>query len=121
MNQLFEIITINQSTTIVVSKTYLGLGIFISELEEELSQRKFKGEIVFDLLLSNGINSKNRFMHSCCNGKTIFEPELLNPIEISSDCKYYINSFYKLNPGILSKGILRKKEIETLEKSLAFI
>mgnify|MGYP003503022051 FL=1 len=43
MNQLFEIIDINNSTIIVIGKTYCGIDCYIPELEIELDRRQFRG------------------------------------------------------------------------------
>ena len=64
MNQLFEIIDINNSTIIVIGKTYCGIDYYISELEIELDRRQFRGEIIFDLLLANGLYNQNRIIIS---------------------------------------------------------
>ena len=52
MNHLFEILNIDDSTIIVIGKTYYGIDDYISELETELAKRQFRGEIIFDLLFS---------------------------------------------------------------------
>lgn len=118
MNQLFEIIDINNSTIIVIGKTYCGLDYYISELEIELDRRQFRGEIIFDLLLANGLFNQNRFIQSYYFGNKIINFEVLNIKSIKLEYKRYINNYYLKNLDILGNGILRTKDIEILKRKL---
>jgi hypothetical protein len=118
MNQLFEIIDINNSTIIVIGKTYCGIDYYISELEIELDRRQFRGEIIFDLLLANGLFNQNRFIQSYYFGNKIINFEVLNIKSIKLEYKRYVNNYYLKNLDILDNGILRTKDIETLKRKL---
>lgn len=118
MNQLFEIIDINNSTIIVIGKTYCGIDYYISELEIELDRRQFRGEIIFDLLLANGLFNQNRFIQSYYFGNKIINFEVLNIKSIKLEYKRYVNNYYLKNLDILGNGILRTKDIETLKRKL---
>lgn len=118
MNQLFEIIDINNSTIIVIGKTYCGIDYYISELEIELDRRQFRGEIIFDLLLANGLFNQNRFIQSYYFGNKIINFEVLNIKSIKLEYKRYLNNYYLKNLDILDNGILRTKDIETLKRKL---
>ena len=118
MNQLFEIIDINNSTIIVISKTYCGIDYYISELEIELDRRQFRGEIIFDLLLANGLYNQNRFIQSYYYGNKINDFEVLNIKSIKIEYKRYVNNYYLKNLNLLDNGILRTKDIETLKRKL---
>ena len=89
MNQLFEIIDINNSTIIVIGKTYCGIDYYISELEIELDRRQFRGEIIFDLLLANGLYNQNRFIQSYYYGNKINDFEVLNIKSIKIEYKTF--------------------------------
>ena len=118
MNQLFEIIDINNSTIIVIGKTYCGIDYYISELEIELDRRQFRGEIIFDLLLANGLFNQNRFIQSYYFGNKIINFEVLNIKSIKLEYKRYVNNYYLKNLDILGNGILRTKDIEILKRKL---
>ena len=118
MNQLFEIIDINNSTIIVIGKTYCSIDYYISELEIELDRRQFRGEIIFDLLLANGLFNQNRFIQSYYFGNKIINFEVLNIKSIKLEYKRYVNNYYLKNLDILGNGILRTKDIETLKRKL---
>lgn len=121
MSQLFEIIKINQFSIIVVGKSYCGIGNYITELETELSNSNFKGNIVFDLLLSNGLNSTNRFMISKCEGNLIVEPHTISRDQVKIKYEKYLRNFYKKNISIINNGVLRKSEIEKIRTTLEVI
>lgn len=118
MNQLFEIIDINNSTIIVIGKTYCSIDHYISELEIELDRRQFRGEIIFDLLLANGLYNQNRFIQSYYYGNKINDFEVLNIKSIKIEYKRYVNNYYRENINLLGNGILRSKDIETLKQEL---
>lgn len=113
MSEAFEILNTRSDKypLIVVAKNYLGLSDYISELETRLRKNRFKGNVIFDFLLSNGFKSDNRFMCSSFNGKVFRE---LHKYSLDGRHKYLmecLNKYYFNNQDILSKGILSKNEI----------
>lgn len=65
--------------------------------------------ILFDLLLSNGVNF-NRFVEGYFNGEMI-SFDSLNIVELHDDCQIdCINAYYQNNPAILNKGVLSASE-----------
>lgn len=118
MSQLFEILEINDCTIVVVCKTYIGVSAFLSELEAELHQRQFEGEIFFDLLLSNGLNAKNRFLRSNFCGTQIMDFQICSHETIKLRCEQRIINFYRTNISILYNGILLRNDIEKVKKYL---
>ena len=118
MNQLFEILNINNSTIIVIGKTYYGIDTYISELEIELAKRQFRGEIIFDLLLANGLYAKNRFIHSSYHADKITDFNIINYRDIVIKYEKYIKRFYRENINILNNGVLRYKDIIVLKQTL---
>lgn len=72
-------------------------------------QRTSPSYVLFDLLLSNGVNF-NRFVEGYFNGQTITF-DSLSIVDI--DDRYqieYINSYYRNNPAVLNKGVLSASE-----------
>lgn len=67
------------------------------------------GYILFDLLLSNGVNF-NRFVEGYFNGE-IIAFDSLNVVELRDHCQIErINAYYHNNPSILNAGILSPSE-----------
>ncbi len=118
MNHLFEILNIDNSTIIVIGKTYYGIDDYISELETELAKRHFRGEIIFDLLLANGLYAKNRFIHSSYYGDRIIDFDIISTKNVVTKYEKYIKNFYRKNINILNNGILLHKDIAILKKIL---
>ena len=101
MNHLFEILNIDDSTIIVIGKTYYGIDDYISELETELAKRQFRGEIIFDLLfsaISNELKNKdNNFWKRYINGYNIIHTkEIKNQINIMLERKIMTKVDYKI-------------------------
>lgn len=120
MQKMFEILYVEKHSAIVINKTYCTISCFLNELEMELERDNFQGNILFDLLLSNGLYSKNRFMSTTFNNF-----RLDDNIQIKEELETYylmkISSFYKRNIAILKSGILQKSEIDLLKKHLESI
>lgn len=118
MSQLFEILEINDCTIVVVGKTYVGVSAFLSELEAELNQRHFHGEIFFDLLLSNGLDAKNRFLQSNFYEAKFMDFQICSHDIIKLRCEQRIANFYRTNINILYNGILLRNDIEKVKQYL---
>lgn len=118
MSPLFEILNVTNSTIIVVGKSYYSIDDYIFELETELSKRQFRGEIIFDLLLANGLNAKNRFILSYYYGNKIEDFYILNAKNLKTEYRKYINNYYCSNLKLLDNGILHHKDIEILKQEL---
>ena len=113
MNHLFEILNIDDSTIIVIGKTYYGIDDYISELETELAKRQFRGEIIFDLLLANGLYAKNRFIHSSYYGDRIIDFELEG---IEKGKLNTLKELLKVKLGTLSSPLEKQLTNTSLEK-----
>src|SRR5690606_17487842 len=98
-------------TILVVGKSYHGIGSFLTELEFELIKNKFVGKVLFDLLLSNGINSSNRFMFSRFKNNRFYEPKIIESDSDKRKCENYSIKYFRNNPSILSQGILFQSDI----------
>jgi len=119
MTQSFEIIRTksNNFPIIIVGKNYHGLGVFIGELAQLLKKRKFKGNVIFDLLLANGYKAKNRFMSSHFDGSEFHEPHTVGIDSINSKIVKKLEKFYFSNQEVLSNGILSKNEITIIKRT----
>lgn len=111
MNSPFELIKTNENSfpLFIIGKSYLGLSEYISILENKLKENNFKGNVIFDLLLSNGYKARNRFLVSHFNGMNFSELHVTsinykNTVFIKILEKYYFNNLQILNNGILSKN-----------------
>lgn len=100
---------------LVVSLSYISPLDDIESLEKELSLKKVKGIIVFELLLCNGIG-ENRYVKMCYDG-VHFD---MNSMEISSqideDTKKIALNYYRENPIYIDNSILPDAQIFLIKK-----
>lgn len=81
-------------------------------ISESLTQSKFTGTVVFDLLISKGFDG--RFIQACFDGKSILRSSLKEiknndlPIELIDKQ----NGFFQNNFGLLSLSVLSSSEIK---------
>ena len=65
--------------------------------------------VLFDLLLSNGVNF-NRFVEGYFNGQ-IISFDSLSIVELHDHCQIErINAYYQKNPAVLNEGVLSASE-----------
>lgn len=95
----------NTSEYIVLSTSYISPLDELFDLEQELKILNFKGEIIFDLLLCNGLN-ENRFLKGSFDGEYI---DIAN-ITIMSNVENYIKKiskeFYINNSQLIDYSVL---------------
>lgn len=118
MKKMFEIIYIEKHSIIVINKTYYTISYFLNELEIELEKNNFQGNILFDLLLSNGLYSKNRFLTTTFLNHKIDDNNIQIKENLESNYLKKISNFYKENLNIIESGILQKTEIDLFKKQL---
>jgi len=94
----------------VIPKDYRGIDFILPLVNEELHARRFVGQVVFDLLLSNGNNSR-RFFNSFFDGIKIEQKSLVKIFPAPEAYIRITNHFIKAHPNILTKGILRSKDV----------
>jgi hypothetical protein len=90
----------------------------LNELENDLNKIKFKGNIIFDLALSNGAHAHNRFMMTNFDGHVINEIEPLGKQKLQRKHIVHLKKFYDKNFGLFNRGILRKRDMKELISSL---
>ena len=109
----FEII-MEQSKCIILSTSYINPLSNLDIIEKELKNKKYNGEVFFDLLLSNG-KSKNRFIEVTYNFG--FDPSSFSELEtISPFILELSKSFYENNLILIENSILTKVQKFLLTK-----
>ncbi len=86
----------------------------LNQLEHELSNKKFEGNVIFDLLLSNGNNS-NRFMEALFDGKKL-KRSSFNIINVDKKIKRKSVNFYKLHLHLIENSILSSSQKFLIKK-----
>lgn len=102
----------NTDTTVVVFCTsYENPTAYLSSIEEDLRKIQFEGDIIFDLLLSNGYNS-NRFVRARFDNYKIdrLSMKVIKFVDISSDLLDKIHKYYQDNPQFVEDSVLLEKE-----------
>jgi Antitoxin to bacterial toxin RNase LS or RnlA len=98
---------------VIFSTSYINPLEEYDHIQEELKGR-FKGKVLFDLLMSNGISS-NRYVEAEFNGAQ-FDPSSFKAIEkVDVAIKAMTNKFYKSRSD-LSNSVLSNTEISLIRK-----
>lgn len=111
----YEILTINEKH-VVVATSYVNPIDELYNIEDDLRQKEFVGEVTFDLLFCNGIS--NRYIEVHFNGDSfdVIKSRIL--ANIDDDIKEAIYSFYMDNKTILKDSSLSQAEQFLLKKKL---
>ena len=115
-NETYSIEQVSEQTAVVFANTYVNPISFLPSIEEQLASMSFSGEVVFDLLLSNG-EAFNRIVASnAVEGKVdrkafkIVDLGGLDEVVVEK-----IKAFYKSNEALVgSNCILSDEEKEAL-------
>ncbi len=83
-------------------------------IADELLRAEFKGKVVFDLLISKGMNA--RFVEAYFDGKTIVRSSLRvsSANDIPNKIVVRQSHFFVKNPNLLGTSILSSQEIQKL-------
>lgn len=95
----------NTSEYIVLSTSYISPLDELFDLEQELKMLNFKGEIIFDLLLCNGLN-ENRFLKGFFDGDYIDIANITIIKNIENDIKKISEEFYINNSELVDYSVL---------------
>ncbi|WYP27182.1 type II toxin-antitoxin system RnlB family antitoxin [Alkalihalobacillus sp. FSL W8-0930] len=102
---------------IIVATSYVSPLSNIIEVENELKKSYYKGEILFDLLLSNGF-AQNRFLKAVFDGEKIS----LNTLEISPKlCGSILDEIYTYfyeNPKFINQSSLSEPQKQIILKKV---
>lgn len=89
---------------VVYSTSYVSPIEAITDIEHEL-QSQFRGKILFDLLLSNGVSS-NRFIEANFDGDHFDYSSFKSLILVDGEIKKKLIEFYKKNTVLLENSVL---------------
>ena len=91
---------------------------YMEKLETELQKLKYKGKLVFDLLLSNGIK-ENRYFCAYFDGNKIIVSTFSRMSNIRSTISSLTSDFYRENYNLVSQNhILSKPQKFLIKKGL---
>ena len=93
---------------LVFSNSYLGLENYLSDLSIHFRKIGYKGNIIIDLLLSNG-KSKNRYLQIFFDGEN-FDLNQVNAIKPNKGLEEISLNYYANNPELLEDSILNKSQ-----------
>ena len=102
---------------LVLSVSYVSPFDEIEELEKDLKEMNFKGVVLFDLILCNGV-SPNRFIKAYFDGNSFDSNTFEVVSNIKDDIKLISSSFYKDNNDLIDKGVLSKQHSFLLKKGV---
>lgn len=89
---------------VIFSTSYVSPIETIMDIEQDL-EALFKGKVLFDLLLSNGVSS-NRYLEANFDGKQFDYSSFRSINEIDTEIKKESCEFYRKNKGLLENSIL---------------
>jgi hypothetical protein len=114
----YKLLTVNQKYPyVVVATSYVNPVDELYNIENELKYENFRGMIVFDLLLCNGI-TENRYIEVFFDGFAFDISKYKVLKDIDCDVKKLIYSFYLSNKSMLEYSNLPKAQRFLLEKGV---
>lgn len=109
--EIFTIEKVSEMTVVVFANSYINTMSFLPYIEERLVATSFTGEIIFDLLLSNGHNFDRILASSAAGGK--INRQALKIVDFSSLEKVVtekIEAFYKFNSAFVQQNLILSDE-----------
>lgn len=107
----YQITKISSESIVIFSTSYISPTSSLPIIEEELKKMNYSGQVLFDLLLTNGYNF-NRFIKAqVVEGK--FDRRSFKIVESSVLDKTTLNeanSFYKSNPCLVENNLILLEE-----------
>jgi hypothetical protein len=114
--EIYSIEKVSDTTAVVFANSYVNPISFLPYIEEQLASMSFSGEVIFDLLLSNGHTFNRIVASSVVQGKV--DRKAFKIVDLSSLGKVVaqkIKAFYKSNDVLVqSNFILSDEEKEFL-------
>src|SRR4051812_11658229 len=98
---------------LVLGNDYSRLNDFLPELCNDLQEKQFTGEVIFDLLLSNGNNS-TRFFTGYFDGKNIPSRTIQKLKEVEPGILTKATSYFCKHKELFPNSILTKNEVERI-------
>ncbi|HGF5167800.1 type II toxin-antitoxin system RnlB family antitoxin [Vibrio parahaemolyticus] len=120
MGKHYKLLKLNdyKYTYVSMSTDFSRPDDYMSELEGELQAFEYKGKVVFDLLLSNGL--KDRYFSAEFDGRRFVVSTFRTMTSICSEILGMSSAFYKDNYDLVSKNsILSKPQKFLVKKGMA--
>ncbi len=120
MNNLYQLLKSNDSEYryVSVSTDFARPDDYMEKLERDLQKLNYKGQIAFDLLLSNGIRD-NRYFCAYFNGEHIVSSSFSRLSVIKTTISELTTHFYQENFNLVSKNkVLSKPQKFLIKKGL---
>lgn len=106
---IFKIIGKNKEYALVIGTSYESPLSALPSIEEELRSINYTGDVVFDLLLSNG-KASNRFVRLNFNKDSFDHNSFQVVCKVGSDLQEISKSFFRQNKELLTRGVLTDQE-----------
>ena len=119
MNKLYNIKKISNTDFqyIIFSVDYHRVEDYISELSNELSRKSCKGMVIFDLLLSNGLNS-DRYLKVLFDGNHFLFQTMETIDRVDKEIEKISTKFYKCKIEYLENSVLTRTQKFLIKKQL---
>lgn len=95
----------SDSRKVVVATSYVSPLSEIASISDELREISYKGDVIFDLLLSNGFSS-NRFLRISFNGEILEHSGIEILTQMESNILNEIYTFLSENPHYIKASSL---------------
>ncbi len=108
----YKIISNRGQIAVIVSTSFKSPLDQLKMISDDLIEARFYGEVIFDLLLCNGVSS-NRFASFYFDSKYFNDESLC----VSSTCcqREETEKYYLANPGLFKGSVLTEGEIKALK------
>jgi len=94
---------------IIFSVDYHRIEDYISDLSKELSRRSYSGMVIFDLLLSNGLNS-DRYIKAIFDGNKFLLQTMETIDNVDKQIEKISSKFYQCKPEYLENSVLTRAQ-----------
>jgi hypothetical protein len=102
----------------IFSVDYHRIEDYISDLSTELSRKSYKGLVMFDLLLSNGMN-QDRYVKAVFDGKKFLLQTMETVDTVDEKIKKVSSTFYQRKPEYLENSILSRAQKFLIRRQFA--
>ena len=103
---------------IIFSVDYHRIEDYISDLSKELSRKSYSGTVMFDLLLSNGMNS-DRYVKASFDGSKFLLKTMVTVDNVDERIRTLSLKFYQKKPEYLENSILSRAQKFLIRRKLA--
>lgn len=106
MAQSFHIekLKLDKYNIMILSKDSMRIHDYLLDVVKELKKIDFKGNVLFDLLLSNGSSLDGRFYSAFFNGKNFDISSFKNIKIIDNEVEKISNCFYTTNLNLIDSS-----------------